>query len=355
MENLEKKIERFLNNEASPEEGEEIFLYFKMHPEVLEKYITVVDLFGKSEQGKISKALAKRMADQLKSYIDSPGNVRRNPGLWIRYAAVFVGVVILTASWWWIKNNRIPASYQAEVSINENTVTSLITIKNSGKGKKIVHLDDGSEVTLNEEAKISFNKPFGMKDRNIVLTGNAVFKVAKDTAKSFCVTSRGINTIAVGTEFRIQPDKQGILISLYEGKVKVRQVGAIDQTAVLMTQGQVLRVDSLNFAYRFEGKKEEGKPGRTLQASRKDSVRNSSSDLIVFRKATLNEVFKSIEEKFGVEIIYRNSDIETKARFTGRFKKNETPGSIIASICAINELTYSINGNTITVTKQQSF
>ena len=82
-----------------------------------------------------------------------------------------------------------------------------------------VYLPDSSQVILNAESKISFNKKTWDENRNVTLEGEAFFKVAK--GKRFTVaTESGIITV-LGTQFNVENRKNFFEVTCYEGLVSV--------------------------------------------------------------------------------------------------------------------------------------
>ena len=85
-----------------------------------------------------------------------------------------------------------------------------------------VTLDDGSIVTLNTNSKVQV--AFSEKRRDVtLLKGQAFFQVAKDKAHPFIVTAGDREVIAVGTEFEVGLEMQGVRVALVEGRVNVRK------------------------------------------------------------------------------------------------------------------------------------
>lgn len=83
-------------------------------------------------------------------------------------------------------------------------------------------LEDGTKVTLNKNSSLTYSSNFGEKRRDVKLTGEAFFKVAKDKAKPFAVEALGTKTEVLGTSFNVRADAQTNEVSttLLEGSVK---------------------------------------------------------------------------------------------------------------------------------------
>ena len=83
-------------------------------------------------------------------------------------------------------------------------------------------LADGSEVWLNAASSITYPTSFTGNTREVVITGEAYFSVAKNKAKPFFVTAQAMNVQVVGTEFDVMAysDEDAIRTTLIEGVVK---------------------------------------------------------------------------------------------------------------------------------------
>ncbi|SEM61988.1 FecR family protein [Chitinophaga rupis] len=95
-------------------------------------------------------------------------------------------------------------------------------------GQYQLTLQDGTKVWLNAGSTLRFPTSFPGNERNVTLTGEAYFEVAKDKDRPFFVTvntgSAAPMTVRVlGTHFNINayPDEQHNIVTLLEGSVKV--------------------------------------------------------------------------------------------------------------------------------------
>jgi transmembrane sensor len=67
-----------------------------------------------------------------------------------------------------------------------------------------VTLNDGTEVVMNADSKLTFPTRFTGKERIVHLVGEAYFKVAKNPKMPFIVQTDKMNTRALGTEFNVR-------------------------------------------------------------------------------------------------------------------------------------------------------
>lgn len=116
-------------------------------------------------------------------------------------------------------------------------------------GKSEILLPDGSKVWLNKGSEITFASDF-LRERQVGLTGEALFEVKKEGRKPFIVSTDEIQVKVEGTRFNVQAyqgDKD-IRVALLEGKVTVLsenelfklspgEIASFDRTSQLLSLG----------------------------------------------------------------------------------------------------------------------
>jgi transmembrane sensor len=86
--------------------------------------------------------------------------------------------------------------------------------------QRSIRLSDGSTVTLNSRSKLRVR--FAKSERTVeLLQGEALFHVAKNTARPFIVRADGTSVRAVGTQFDVNKSRQSTIVTVVEGKVAV--------------------------------------------------------------------------------------------------------------------------------------
>lgn len=93
-------------------------------------------------------------------------------------------------------------------------------------GNRIVHLEDGTVVTLLPGAELTVAKSFPASTRVVDLKGDAIFSVAKSKTHPFIVHADGFSTKVLGTVFKVSQSGKKKSVDLYEGKVAVSSAGA---------------------------------------------------------------------------------------------------------------------------------
>ncbi|HEY4290301.1 MAG TPA: FecR family protein [Puia sp.] len=106
-------------------------------------------------------------------------------------------------------------------------------------GQYQLTLPDGSNVWLNAGSSITYPTAFPGNKREVKITGEVYFEVAKDKNKTFRVTAGDQVIEVLGTHFNINayPDEDHIKTSLLEGAVKVNKV--LLQPGQAFTKGKI--------------------------------------------------------------------------------------------------------------------
>lgn len=105
-----------------------------------------------------------------------------------------------------------------------------------------ITLDDGSIVQL--DAQSSLRTHFTAGARNITLQrGAAVFKVAKDAARPFKVSTGFADIVAVGTSFNVSAHQERTVVTVLEGRVAVSESFGDSLSSIELDPGQQVVVE----------------------------------------------------------------------------------------------------------------
>lgn len=114
-----------------------------------------------------------------------------------------------------VYNNNQQAGTAIETTYN--------TLSTPRGGQYMLTLEDGTKVWLNAASSIKYPSAFNAGERTVELTGEAYFEVAKNPAKPFKVSVRGMEIQVLGTHFNVMAysDEVAVKTTLLEGSVKV--------------------------------------------------------------------------------------------------------------------------------------
>lgn len=134
-----------------------------------------------------------------------------------------------------------PAAHLAAPAIATRLATGIGELRT-------VRLADGTRVTL-DAASTALVYPPGTTRRVDLVSGRALFAVARDPAHPFVVTSGASSVTALGTHFAVEHRAGGMVVALTEGSVRV----ATPTGARVLAPGQVLSARGAVIAVATDG------------------------------------------------------------------------------------------------------
>lgn len=207
--------------------------------------------------------------------------------------------------------------------INQNTSYE------TGYGSQlVVTLPGHSEVILNADSSLEYNKDDWETERTIFLQGEAYFKVKKGS--TFKVQTDQGSVIVLGTQFTVISENTIFEAICFEGKVRVEKEG---QSKVI-TKGEAVRFIN----NKFESWSHSSASPSWLQ--------EESS----FTNAPLHQVITALEKQFEVTI--SANEIDKELRFTGSFTHTDL-NKALRTVFEPLEIKYTFkNENTIVLVNQ---
>ncbi|MEO6684061.1 MAG: FecR domain-containing protein [Ginsengibacter sp.] len=176
------------------------------------------------------------------------------------------------------------------------------------KGSKPLQLKlaDGSIVWLNVGSVFTYPASFAGKTRQVEISGEAYFEIARDLSKPFIVINGNAKINVLGTHFNVQAydNEAARRVTLLEGSVRVQEGNASD----LLKPGQQAVLDV--------------KKSGSIQVvnAEVEKVMAWKNGIFNFDGASLDEVMRQLERWYNIEVVYEKGipDIE----FVGKMSKN---------------------------------
>ncbi|WP_316632474.1 FecR domain-containing protein [uncultured Flavobacterium sp.] len=207
---------------------------------------------------------------------------------------------------------------------SEEVITKQYVTK-SGEHAKVV-LSDGTQIWLNAGSRLKYPAEFKEDTREVYLTGEAFFDVAKDKKHPFIIHTDKMDTKVLGTSFNVQayPDHATQEVSVLTGRVNVKST--VTEENVYVTPGQkVVFKSRSNKMQAFTDI-----PVNTISLWRKN--------IIVFEDAPLPEVIATINRNYNVNIQLENKNLNN-LKISAYFK--ELPvDQVVALVCNIINANY---------------
>lgn len=216
--------------------------------------------------------------------------------------------------------------YQSSVNI----ITKQYDTK-PGEHAKIM-LSDGTEIWLNAGSRLRYPAKFKGDTREVYLTGEAFFDVAKDKKHPFIIHTDKMDTKVLGTSFNVQayPDQTTQEVSVLTGKVNVKST--VTEENVYVTPGQKVV---------FKSQSNKLKAFTDIPMN---SISLWRKNIIVFEDAPLPEVIATINRNYNVTIEIGNKNLNN-LKISAYFK--ELPvNEVVALVCNIINADYKLESGT---------
>ena len=210
---------------------------------------------------------------------------------------------------------------QMEVSTPAGTTTSIT-------------LGDGTQVLLSANSRLTYDKDFTDKKREVTLVGEARFNVAKDANRPFIVRTEQIQTQVLGTVFDVKAYPQTPTdVTLYEGKVEVSLNG---NSPRLMQPGEQA---SLNKKGELKLTKASGTEGKWAEGE------------FAFDNKELKEAMIEIGSWYNISVVFQHYHL-LKERIYFRMNREHSIEEVLEVLNDLGIAQFSMKGNRIVVAKK---
>jgi ferric-dicitrate binding protein FerR (iron transport regulator) len=206
-------------------------------------------------------------------------------------------------------------------------MTAMNTIETPKGGQYQVRLPDGSKVWLNAASKLIYPVSFtGRGQREVTLSGEAYFEIAKDKSHPFHVKTLKQDVEVLGTHFNINSyaDEPNIKTTLLEGSVKVNDAILKPGQQSILAGGKI----------------------KVVPADLEEAVAWKNG-LFRFENADLPTVMRQIARWYDVDIVYPAQIPE--GTFTGEVYRNMTASKVLDGL-GFTGVKFKIEGKKIIIT-----
>jgi ferric-dicitrate binding protein FerR (iron transport regulator) len=238
-----------------------------------------------------------------------------------------------------VKNGKISETLQKEDGLLEyhpqagtgstEAARSVNRIVTPAGGEFRVVLGDGTRVWLNAGTSLEYPVPFD-GTREVTLSGEAYFEVAKDPMHPFVVASGNNRVEVLSTRFNVNAyaNQKATVVTLAEGAVKVNQKTVLkpgEQARVLSASGEI----------------------RTATVEL-DPVLAWTRGRFLFSQTPLPEVMDQIAHWYDAKIVYQDNITE---HFNASISRDSTVSKLLHLLEATGSVHFKIEDKTITVMK----
>ena len=205
-------------------------------------------------------------------------------------------------------------------------------------GKRFeVQLSDGTVVHLNAGTSLRYPVQFVKnKNREVYLTGEAYFDVSKDKAHPFTVNTQEMNVEVLGTKFNVDSysNNSSTDVVLVEGKVSLYKGQKINQNQIYLTPG-------------LKGSTQKGQGEIKTEQVNTDYYTDWVKGSLVFKNASFDDIIKKLERRYNVTFINKNKTLGREI-FNARFD-NEPIEVVLKYFSDSYAIDYNIDRDKITI------
>lgn len=267
-------------------------------------------------------------------------------------AAVIIAFFVLNINRSNVNNERNGVN---QIAANNNSNSEIVFSTHNGE-KKIITLPDNSTLHLNSGSTLRVDKDFGKSNRNVYLSGEALFDVTHNASLPFIVHTNSYEVKVLGTLFNVKayPGDKLSETSLLRGRVEINLKNNADKVVLKPNQKAVINYAENNISL---NESTQDSSSETISLS---PVSYSAKDNVVIETAwaqnkleIVNESFADMKEKlerwYDVKINFEDAEV-SNYKFTATFEK-ENIEEVLKALQYAYHFNYSINGDEVTISK----
>lgn len=345
-------ISRELSGDATPEEGQELKNLLKEDVLLMKKYHVFERMRAqqkKDKQPDVERALEKVWMQIAQDNNKNPDKNhiegKRRSLRFMRFAGIAAAVILLVGVgiFYVTKKEKQTLANTSDIAFFEKSA-NLIEKQNAKGIKSSIVLSDGSKIWLNADSKLEYPGVFEGKTREVYLSGEAFFEVAKNPARPFIIHLDNGTVRVLGTSFNIKAYKGSELIetSVSTGRVafipKKKKEHNISDTTFL--------THNIKAVYSVET----GEIKTIATVSNDDKAWTEGK--LIFKALTFEEIAIELERTFGKKIVFADEDIR-QYRLTGSFGNNSLE-EILYYLSLSKPFAYRISDEEIVISKVAS-
>lgn len=357
---IEDYIIRFLAREETPEDVQKLKEWLAANPEhreELKEWLAIWDFAGKTDVANPDDAYRRFMFRLNREATEKANKKELRTEMILRNFRRIAVVFIISFSlgilghYFWTKMQ------------SEQIAFTEIVVPFGSQSE--VKLPDGSTVWGNAGSTLRYPSDYGKKTRDIYLSGEGYFKVARHDGKPFVVHTALSNIRALGTEFNVKayPDEDVVETTLIKGRVSVEKgekSSSIDEP-ILLIPGQKLLVTAYSSIIEQE---QESQPAQAAEAEQLAEIRHPQPVIKQLTPAVANAEVSWKERNWRIESeqlqdlaikMERRYDVSIQVdeqlknyRFTGTIK-DESLEQVLHAMQLSAPILFNVNGKNVTI------
>ena len=230
-------------------------------------------------------------------------------------------------------NNSLGMVYPEQVATGKTEYNVLEVPRG---GEYTVTLSDGTVVYLNSGSELRYPVAFGTERRDVFLSGEGYFEVAKDVKRPFFVNADKLKIRVYGTSFNVNTyNLANVETVLVEGKIGIQETNSDVEYSVMPGQ--------LALYNREKGTMEIRDVDVRPYVAWKEHE-------FMFDNESLEEIMNTLSLWYDVDVFYTNEQLKN-LHFTGHVKRYDQIDNILKAIKSAVGVTFTIKDRTICISK----
>jgi Fe2+-dicitrate sensor, membrane component len=232
-------------------------------------------------------------------------------------------------------------SYKKAIKAHRNTHSQIqkvnkLNLEVPRGGEFKIVLEDSTEVWLNSESRLTYPETFSSKERRVVVTGEAYFKVTHESGRPFLVETAGQLVKVYGTEFNIKSyeEDKDVFTTLVNGSISLSKLNEKSGELMLTPGHQAL----------FNKEEEE----TSVKTVNTDIVTSWRHGRFVFEEQNLEQIMQVLSRWYDFEYEFEDEDLQAII-FKGSIPRYSEFNTVLSILEKSGGLSFRLNESTITI------
>ncbi|MEO5888855.1 MAG: FecR family protein [Ferruginibacter sp.] len=246
--------------------------------------------------------------------------------------------------------------YFKNQSAKDDPAINLVSTKSGSKLK--VQLPDGSQVWLNSDTKLSYNKNYGTDLREVYLEGEAFFDVTKDKLHPFVIHTNTIELRVFGTAFNVRNynnEKKSAAI-LIRGSIEVTMLRNPSNKIILKPGEKIIVDKDLNNISTDDETIQQTQSSIPVFSVNKINLKDNDSaatetlwirNKLAFDNERLEEIAFKLEHWYSVKIEITSETLK-QYTYSGVFE-NQSLAEVMEALRLKGKFNYAIDKSEVTI------
>ena len=219
-------------------------------------------------------------------------------------------------------------------------------------------LPDSTQVWLNAGSRITYDKNYGSTLREVTLTGEAYFDVARNAGKPFIIHTARVDIKVLGTSFNVKSysSDKTTETTLIRGSIEVSIKDRPTEKIILKPNEKLVVANDDSTLHRNNFTRPGVAANEPLVMIRKPTYETNTGAVIetswvenklIFQDEEFRDLARRMERWYGVSFRFTNPK-QQEWRFTGNFQK-ETIQQALDALKLTEAFNYTIQENQITI------